>query len=59
MNLPTGRTNFYVQDITWNTKLGKIKTLGKKNWFNEKPQAIYYWDFKEKMTQIWPKNANK
>ena len=29
MNLPTARTNFYVQeyrDITWNTTLGKIKT---------------------------------
>ena len=29
MNLPTARTNFYVQeyqDITWNTNLGKIKT---------------------------------
>ena len=29
MNLPTARTHFYVEeyrDITWNTKLGKIKT---------------------------------
>ena len=34
MNLPTARTNFYVQEyrgITLDTKVGKIKTeLGKK-----------------------------
>ena len=37
MNLPRAPTNFYIQEyryITFNTKLGKIRTLGKNSTMN-------------------------
>ena len=41
MNLPTARTNFYVQQYGETESQEKLKHNQAKNQFNLKPQAIY------------------